>query len=158
MDDRFNLFLKTAPEYFRDFILEINDYLTGEYCKCDIKSAKSGCVVSYIFCSTKRTLATFVFRKSGLKLRIYPEHIAKYQDFLDSLPGKMKGEIRKASVCKRLINPDDCNPRCVMGYRFSMDNEEYKKCRYMAFMPTLSEENNPYIKQFLENELSELVR
>ncbi len=29
---------------------------------------------------------------------------------------------------------------------FVLDGEEYKKCRYMAFQPTLSEENNPYIK------------
>lgn len=76
-----------------------------------------------------------------MKLRIYPEHIQEYQIFLDSLPEKMKKEIKKASVCKRLINPNDCNP----------------KCRYMAFQPTLSEENNPFIKQFLEYELSKGV-
>ena len=62
-------------------------------------------------------------------------------------------EIKKASVCKRLINPDDCNPKCIMGYTFVLDGEQYQKCRYMAFQPTLSEENNPYINQFLENEL-----
>ena len=28
----------------------------------------------------------------------------------------MKKEITKASVCKRLINPNDCNPKCAMGY------------------------------------------
>lgn len=40
-----------------------------------------------------------------------------------------------------------------MGYTFVLDNEQYQKCRYMAFQPTSSEENNPYIKQFLEKEL-----
>lgn len=30
---------------------------------------------------------------------------------------------------------------------------DINKCRYMAFQPTLNEENNPYIKQFLEKEL-----
>ena len=92
-------------------------------------------------------------RKTGMKLRIYPEHIREYQCFLDTLPEKVKKEIKKASVCKRLINPDDCNPKCVMGYTFALDGEQYQKCRYMAFQPTLSEENNPYIKQFLEKEL-----
>lgn len=154
MDDKFMLFLETVDERFRDFVTEINNYLTQNHCKCDIKSAKSGYVVSYVLPDTNRTLATFVFRKSGVKLRIYPKHIAKYQDFLNSLPEKMKKEIRKASVCKRLINPDDCNPKCVMGYTFLMDNEQYQKCRYMAFMPTLSDENNLYIRQFLEHELS----
>ena len=103
--------------------------------------------------SSKRTLATFVCRKTGMKLRIYPEHIQEYQSFLDTLPERVKKEIKKASVCKRLINPDDCNPKCVMGYTFVLDGEQYQKCRYMAFQPALSEENNPYIKQFLEKEL-----
>ena len=88
-----------------------------------------------------------------MKLRIYPKYIQEYQSFLDTLPEKVKKEIKKASVCKRLINPDDCNPKCVMGYTFTLDGEHYQKCRYMAFQPTLSEENNPYIMQFLEKEL-----
>lgn len=154
MDEKFGLFLETVDVRFRDFVNEINDYLTKQGCKCDIKSAKSGYVVSYILADTKRTLATFVSRKSGMKLRIYPEHIDEYQNFLNSLPEKMKKEIQKASVCKRLINPNDCNPKCVMGYTFEVDGEKYQKCRYMAFMPTLSEENNPYIKLFLKKEFS----
>lgn len=88
-----------------------------------------------------------------MKIRIYPEHIGEYQNFLDTLPEKAKKEIKKASVCKRLIHPDGCNPKCIMGYTFILDGEQYQKCRYMAFQLTLSEENNPYIKQFLEKEL-----
>ena len=153
MDEKFNMFLNTVNECFRDFVSQINEYLTANGCKCDIKLQKSGYVVSYVLNSSKRTLATFVFRKTGMKLRIYPEHIQEYQGFLDTLPEKVKKEIRKASVCKRLINPADCNPKCIMGYTFVLDWEQYQKCRYMAFQPTLSEENNPYIKQFLEKEL-----
>jgi len=40
-----------------------------------------------------------------------------------------------------------------MGYTFTLNGEQYQKCRYMAFQPALSVENNPYIKQFLEKEL-----
>ena len=29
-----------------------------------------------------------------------------------------------------------------MGYTFALDGEQYQKCRYMAFQPTLSEENS----------------
>ena len=74
-------------------------------------------------------------------------------DFLDTLPAGMKKEIAKASVCKRLINPEDCNPKCVMGYDFIMDKEHYQKCRYMAFMPTITEESTPYIIKLLEKEV-----
>jgi hypothetical protein len=153
MDEKYNLFMETVDGRFRNFVNQINEYLTEKGCKCDIKTAKSGYVVSYVL-SSKRTLATFISRKTGMKLRIYPEYIREYQEFLNTLPEKMKKDIKKASMCKRLVNPDDCNPKCVMGYTFEMDGEQYKKCRYMAFQPTLSEENNPYIKGFLENELS----
>lgn len=154
MDEKFNLFIESVDEGNRPFVLELNDFFTKNNCKCDIKTAKSGFVVSYIFSDTKRTAATFVFRKSGVKLRMYLENIAQYQDILNSLPAKMKKEIQKASVCKRLINPDDCNPKCVMGYTFVLDGEFHQKCRYMSFMPTLNEESNPFIKLMLEKELT----
>lgn len=154
MNENFALFLETVDARFQDFVNELNQCLMGHGCKCDIKTAKSGFGVSYVLNSCKRTLATFVPRKSGMKLRIYPEHIQGYQSFLDTLPEKVKREIKKASVCKRLINPDDCNPKCVMGYTFVLDGEQYQKCRYMSFQLTLSEENNPYIKEFLQKELS----
>lgn len=153
MEEKFPLFLETVDKRFQDFVKEINDYLAEQGCTCEIKTAKSGYVVSYILSAAKRTLATFVSRKTGMKLRIYPEHIHDYESFLDTLPEKMKKDIRKASACKRLLNPDDCNPKCVMGYSFEMEGQQYQKCRYMAFMPSLSEKNNPYIKQFLEKEL-----
>ena len=153
MDENFTMFMETVDGRFRSFVNQINEYLTGNGCKCDIKLQKSGYIVSYVLNGSKRTLATFVSRKTGMKLRIYPEHIGEYQSFLDALPEKAKKEIRKASDCKRLINPDDCNPKCKMGYTFVLDGKWYQKCRYMAFQPALSEENNPYIKQFLEKEL-----
>ena len=158
MDDRFNMFLDTVDGNFRNFVNQINEYLTANGCKCDIKLQKSGYVVSYVSNGSNRTLATFVCRKTGMKLRIYPEHIQEYQSFLDTLPEKLKREIKKASVCKRLINPDDCNPKCVMGFTFTLDGEPYQKCRYMAFLPALSEENNPYIRQFLEKELQAICQ
>ena len=153
MDEKFQSFLETVDENNRDFVTKLHDILLEHHCKCDIKTAKSGYLVSYILPEPKRTLASFVFRKAGIKLRIYPEHIKEYESFLDLLPEKMKKDIRKASVCKRMVNPEDCNPKCIMGYRFSMDGEPYEKCRYMAFMPFLNEENNPFIRQFLEHEL-----
>jgi hypothetical protein len=154
VNEKLSEFLLIVDDHYQNFIVEINDFLTRSNCKCVIKDAKSGLTVPYVLNSNRRTLATFVSRKTGIKLRIFPEHISQYTDFLNTLPDKMKKEIKKSSVCKRLIDPNDCNPKCVMGYDFFIDNEHYQKCRYMAFLPTLSDENNPYIKAFLEKELN----
>lgn len=137
----------------RNFVENINDFLLDNNCKREIKTAKSGFTVSYLFPNAKKTLATFVCRKTGIKIRIFPQRLNEYMDFLDTLPAGMKKEIAKASVCKRLINPEDCNPKCVMGYDFIMDKEHYQKCRYMAFMPTITEESTPYIIKLLEKEV-----
>lgn len=138
----------------RDFAEDINGFLLDHDCRREIKTAKSGFTVSYLLPDTKKTFATFVCRKTGIKIRIFPRRLNEYMDFLDTLPPKMKKEIAKASVCKRLVNPDECNPKCVTGYDFIMDNVRYQKCRYMAFMPTITEETTPYIKKLLQNELT----
>ncbi|HHV12585.1 MAG TPA: hypothetical protein GXX75_20120 [Clostridiales bacterium] len=152
-DINFSDFLETINGKDKDFAANINTFLLRHDCKCEMKAAAKGYTVSYILPQTNKTLATFVCRKTGVKLRIYPRNLNSYGDFLNTLPDKMKKDIRKASPCKRLINPDDCNPKCVMGYDFLMDGEHYQKCRYMAFMPILSDENNPFIISFLEKEL-----
>ena len=157
MDQGLVLFVETVPSIQQEFVLELHNFLSEKNCKCEIKSAKSGYVVSYINNDTKRTLANFVTRKSGIKIRMYLEHIMEYEEFLSNLPVSMKKDIVKASVCKRLINPDDCNPKCVQGYTFHIDGESYQKCRYMAFMPTLSAENYPFILNLLEEELSRII-
>ena len=83
------------------------------------------------------------------KLNMFMETVdVRFRGFVNQINGYLA-----ENGCKRLINPDDCNPKCVMGYTFALDGEQYQKCRYMAFQPTLSEENNPYIRQFLEKEL-----
>ena len=137
----------------RNLVEDINDFLLDSGCKREIKTAKSGFTVSYLLQDTKKTFAAFVCRKTGIKIRIFPQRLNEYMEFLDTLPVKMKKEIVKASVCKRLVNPDDCNPKCVMGYDFIMDKKRYQRCRYMAFMPSVNEESIPYIKKFLQNEL-----
>ncbi len=155
MGEQFATYIQTVQEKDLEFVQEIYDQLTqNDLCTCEIKPAKSGSVVSFIRKDTKKTLANLVTRKAGMKLRIYADHVRQYEDFLDTIPEKMKKEIKKASICKRLVNPEDCNPRCFMGYTFHLDGELYKKCRYMAFMITLSLENSPFILQILEKELN----
>lgn len=147
-------FVETIEESNKDFAREIDQYLLEHNCQREVKTAKSGFTVSYIRNETKKTLATFVCRKTGVKLRVYPQNVNEYEAFLDTLPEKTKKGIEKASVCKRLINPEDCNSKCVKGYDFLMDGRRHQKCRYMAFMLALNEENSPHIMAFLQKELS----
>ena len=49
MDEKFELFLASVDSKNQGFVKELNDYLTQNNCKCEIKSAKSGFVVSYVF-------------------------------------------------------------------------------------------------------------
>lgn len=148
---QFEEFLQSVGESSRDFVAELHRLLTENGCKCDVKEAKSGFVVSYL--KDKKTLMNYVQRKTGTKARIYAANVAGYQEILNTLPPKMKSEIIKAPPCKRLLDPTACNPKCSMGYAFIMDGEEYKKCRNNAFMFALSEENDPFIGEFVKREL-----
>lgn len=154
MENKFNYFLETVDNENQNFVKKLNSLFIKKNYQCNIKEAKSGYLVSYTSSLTKRVIATFVFRKSGIKLRIYPDHIQEYQIILNEFPDKMKKDIKKASICKRLLDPNDCNPKCSKGYCFEMDQENYQKCRYMAFMLTLNNENNNYIMGLIEKELS----
>jgi len=100
VNEQFSEFISTVDDRYKKFVIEINRYFIDNNCQCEIKTAKSGFVVSYISNKIKRTIATFVSRKTGMKLRIYPEHLGQYESFLNTLPDKMKKEIKKASVCK----------------------------------------------------------
>lgn len=85
--------------------------------------------------------------------RIYANHIAHYADILDTLPDGMVQTIEKASECKRLIDPSACNQKCSMGYDFVLKGHHLQRCRNNAFMFLLNEENRPFIKALLLNEL-----
>ncbi len=62
------MFMETVDERFCSFVKQINEYLTGNGCKCDIKLQKSGYVVPYVLNSSQRTLATSICRKTGNEL------------------------------------------------------------------------------------------
>lgn len=129
MNEQFNDFLQETDDKFHiaKQLLEINEYAKEHGCTCEVSIAKSGYLVSYTITATKRKLANIVTRKTGAKIRIYADNIRNYMDILESLPVKMKKDIMKASVCKRLINPDECNQKCAMGYCFEMDGEVLKR-------------------------------
>lgn len=152
-EEQWNAFIETVEPQYRDFVNSLHKYFMQNGCNVQVKTAKSGYLISYTITKTKKTVANYIFRKKGLLIRIYANSVNGYMAFLDTLPEGMSNTIRKAPVCKRLLNPDDCNPRCLMGYDFNMNGEHYQKCRSSAFLFLLTEENNPYIKSFIENEM-----
>lgn len=152
MDNTFILFLNDVPAENQSFVLELDEYLTSKGSKRTIKSAKSGFVTSYSNPKSGRTLLNYVFRKTGVKIRIYAQSIGEHSDILSGVPDKMKMEIIKAGDCKKL-NGLKCSPTCNGGYDFFMDGVEYKKCRNTAFFYSLIEENYDAIKQLISAEI-----
>ncbi len=153
MDEKFLSFLNDIPASQQGFVLELDKFLNEKECKREIKTAKNGYVASYISSVTGKTLLNYVFRKSGVKMRIYAAGIANYDSILTEFPEKMKKDIMKAGVCKKLIG-EVCSPTCPAGYTFMLDGNEYKKCRMMAFFHDLNDEDSPYIRKLIESEVN----
>lgn len=144
-------FLAAVDSDNQPVVTTLHEAFLAHGCKIEVKEAKSGYVVSYVL--HKKTVANFVFRKSGLLIRIYANHVQSYMDFLNTLPDAMVQAIETASICKRLIDPDDCNSKCAMGYDFLLRGNRLQKCRNSAFFFPLCRENNVFIQAFVVKEL-----
>ena len=86
MDEKFMLFLNDVPTDMQDFVLNIDNFLLEKKCKREIKTAKSGFVTSYIKSNTGKTLLNYVFRKTGVKMRIYASGVNNYVVILNEFP------------------------------------------------------------------------
>lgn len=150
---------------FEEFLSILNDrevplaipidemYLSGGS-KRNIKESASGFTVSYLSGATKKTIANFVCRKTGLKIRITPEKPFDCGELLNDLPENMRTDMIRGNTCKRLLGENVCNPRCAMGYAFTLDGEYYSKCRAMAFMFSVTDENVKHITEFIKKSLN----
>lgn len=136
------------------FVMDMDGLMRGAGCTVGIEPAKSGYVVSYKHGPSGRVLANYVFRKRGVVIRVYADNVLKYMELLETLPKEMRAKVAKAPVCRRLVNPELCNPHCPKGYEFILEGENYQKCRYNCFMFFLEEEANPYVRQMVEKELA----
>ena len=151
----FEQFLNTVNTDYQDFIQDLHVYLTNNECKAKFEQKSSGYFVSYSHAKSKKSIANLLFRKKGMMVRIYGEHASEYVDFLNTLPEDMVQSVEEALVCKRLIDPSACNPKCSMGYDFTIENKRFQKCKNGSFVFFISKANNPYIKSFIEHEIKE---
>ena len=152
MDEVFIHFLQDIPAEYQSFVLELDEYLIAKGSKRTIKAAKSGFVTSYSSPASGKALLNYVFRKSGVKMRIYAEHIGAHPEVLNCLPDNMKSDIKKAEDCKKLTGLA-CTPTCTAGYTFFMDGEEYRKCKNMAFFHSLTAGNMEHILKLIKAEI-----
>ena len=149
----FEQLLAAVEAVHRPFIQDLHNYLLINGCKVTIEEKKSGLLASYKYSKTKKSVANFLFRKKGMLVRIYGEHISGYPDFLQTLPTDMVQSIADAGICKRLVH-NTCSPKCS-GYDFTIGDAHFQKCRYNCFEFLVTDQSNPYIKSFIAHELSQ---
>lgn len=105
---------RVEPEH-RAFAAELHELFVNNGCTVEIKPTSSGFLVSYKFASTKKAVANFVFRKSGLLLRLYADHASRDEALLSALPEDLLAAIRKAPDCKRLTRSGALQPQVRGG-------------------------------------------
>ncbi len=152
MDELFMMFLNDIPAECQGFVLELDKFLTENGSKRTIKSAKSGFVTSYTSPKTGKALLNYVFRKTGVKMRIYAQNIGEYDDILIDFPDNMKKDIVKAGDCKKL-NGLKCSPTCGGGYSFTIDGVQYKKRNNKAFFHNIKEKHFETIRKMIYKEI-----
>lgn len=148
----FEDFLAAVPPDILPAVRELDILMRQTGCEVGVEPAKSGYVVSYRW--EGKVLANFVFRKKGIVIRLYADNVRKYMEYLEDLPKAMRAKVEKAPLCRRLINPELCNPHCAKGYEFILGGEMHQKCRYNCFMFLLEEASNEAVRALLERELA----
>lgn len=144
-------FLRDVGPGQRPDVDMIYAFLTEKGCTVRVEHAKSGYVASFVTPEGK-TLANFIFRKKGVVIRIYGDHVGQYESLLEEMPADMQKTITKAGLCRRLHDPSKCNARCPMGNVFTLAGETHKKCRYNNFLFLLGPETSPYVEKMLAHE------
>ena len=149
----FEQFIQAVDEDNKPFVEDLHAYLLSNGCKVTFEEKKSGYLASYKHGKPQRAIMNFVFRKKGMMTRIYGERISGYPDFLNNLPSEMVKSIEGSGICKRLVH-NTCSPKCV-GYDFMIGESHFQKCRYSCFEFLMTNDSNPYIREFVEHEIGE---
>jgi len=142
----FNDFLVTVELQHQSFAQAIHENLIEKKIKVKIENKASGFFVSYSNPKTKRSLLNFLFRKSGLLVRIYPSNIDV--EVPSNITATMKEEIEKAPNCKL------CSDKCPTGYKYSINGQAYNKCRYNAFLFAVNEKSKNVLTEWVQKEIN----
>jgi len=149
----FEQFADAAGGEHRGFVSALHQFMLDNDCRYEIKEAKAGYVLSYIFEPANRTVLNYVFRKKGPMIRIYGDNAAFYMQRFAGWPAEMKASVQKTRDCRRMLDPNACLSTCMMGFTFMLDGAEMKKCRNNCFMFYLSEDNNFFLREMVEQEM-----
>jgi hypothetical protein len=147
----FDAFIIAVPPMYEQDMRIFHEKLLTQGLELKVEQAASGPVASYTL--NKKTVFNCVFRKNGMFVRLYGEHLAEYENLLENLPEDMVKAFEKAAVCKRLAGTAPCSDRCPMGYVFHFRGAEVKKCRYSLLLP-VGDESLPIITALIENEIA----
>ena len=149
----FEQFFQAVDADNQQFVQDLHKYLLDNACKVAFEEKKSGYLASYKYGKPPKAVLNFVFRKNGMLTRIYGERIGGFPDFLNTLPKEMTEHIENAGDCKRLVS-GGCSPKCI-GYDFMIGDAHFQKCRYNCFEFLMTDISRPFIKEFVEHELTE---
>ena len=152
----FEQFIQAVDEDNKSFVENLHAYMLEKGCKVTFEEKKNGYLASYKHGKPPKAAMNFLFKKQGMLTRIYGEHISSYPDFLNSLPNEMIASVEKSGECKR-ITQNKCSPKCI-GYDFKIGVSHFQKCRYSCFEFLMTNESNPFIKEFVEREIEERQR
>jgi hypothetical protein len=151
----FKDFLSQVEKHNKDFVKNTHDLLVKEEYKVKIEAKKAGMFISYTDPKSKKVLLNFLFRKQGLNIRLYADINGRYAKFFKTFPVAMEKEIAKATVCKRLIDLNECWDKCSMGYDVYIGKNHYQKCRFSCFQFLITDESIPILSDFIKKELTE---
>ena len=136
-----------------DFVQELHDLIVSRKGKAEFVVQKTSLLGS--FKHKQKSVFNTLLKEFGLVVRIYGENIADYPEFLDFLPVEMVDAISESGDCKWLTQ-GKCSPKCG-GYDFNIAGAHFQKCRYNCFEFLATDTSKPYIKAFVEHELTRRV-
>ena len=147
--------LDFLPGEHRQRLLEINDMLTDRGYKYEGKPVNMGYSFAYISKEKGTVLYTVSADIEKCRIKINADNISKYIDFVKAMPESMYNAVKNNGWgCAKTHNPDACNPRCKGGFCFTLDGEEYSKCRGGSFVIDINlTQDAGILKQWLINEI-----
>jgi len=149
---QFEDFLAEVDQEQKAAVTKIHKSMTESGYKYKVEKKALGFALSYKHPKTKRSICNMLFRKDGLRIRIYAESHIQYAAFIENLPEDMEAQVAKAVNCKRFLIPPECSDTCSAGYDISIRGNRYQKCRYSCFFFKANNDNLPIITELIELE------